>query len=307
MLTTLFEKTSFSSYLYSGAILLLIAAHRYFNTFGPEINSYGIGYQLAEFTLVYIALLLSGIYFRERGFLKGNNTYALFFALIYGYVPIEYNAISVWIQLNLVLWAAILFLRVSWKKAPHKLLLDTSLFLGLSFVLSWSNIGFIAVLYIGLFFAEIRERQLFFIPLVVVAGYFFILLSANQMVSFPILTFPKTFLIEPGSLLLHPSKEEVLWLTLGGLGGGVLLWELIFRRRFNKIQNNNNLLLLGILVLTTVQGFWLDSEADKMLFLLPIIAFTFKRINGQSASSKRGNYLAFLLIGGLLSQYVIVS
>ena len=306
MLTTLFEKTSFSSYLYSGAILFLIAVHRYFNTFGPEIDSYGIGSQLAEFTLVYIALLLSGIYFRERGFLKGNNTYALFFALIYGYVPIEYNAISVWIQLNLVLWSAILFLRVSWKKAPHKLLLDTSLFLGLSFVLSWSNIGFIAVLYIGLFFAEIRERQLFFIPLVVLAGYFFILLSANQMVSFPILPFPKTFLIEPRSLLLHPSKEEVLWLTLGGLGGGVLLWEPIFRRRFKKLQNNN-LLLLGILVLTTVQGFWLDSEADKMLFLLPIIAFAFKRINGQSASSKQGNYLAFLLIGGLLSHYVIVS
>ena len=64
----------------------------------------------------------------EEGFLKGDNTYALFLP-IYGYVPIEYNAISVWIQLNLVLWAAILFLRFHGKKRPQ-IALDTSLFLG---------------------------------------------------------------------------------------------------------------------------------------------------------------------------------
>ena len=119
---------------------------------------------------------------------------------------------------------------------------------------------------LGSILRKLEKDSFFFHPFGCFGGLFFILLSANQMVSFPILPFPKTFLIEPGAILLHPSKEEVLWLTLGGLGGVVLLWELIFRRRFNKIQNNNNLLLLGILVLTAVQAFWLDSEADKCFF-----------------------------------------
>jgi hypothetical protein len=302
MLATLFEKTTLTSYFYAGIVLVLVSFLRYTNQHDLVFNASAIGIQLLETGLVFVTLLLSSLYFRASGFLKLDNFYALLFVLFYGFIPEVSGALLNWIQLDLLLWVAVLFLRIPWKQNPQRILLDLSLIFGVSVFLSFPNSSYLLLIYIGLWMTEVKKTQLFLIPIVTLLFFSVIPLTLSDLFFSRDFLFSKvTFNFVP-DLIQRGTVKEIIWLSLGGFSLLVLIRELALRGRLNKPQKNSINLQLGFLFLVVIQSIFLEGQTSKSLFLLPIIVFAFKRIWVPKTQRGRLHLLSAILVSALLVQ-----
>ena len=302
MLATLFEKTTLSSYFYAGIVLAAVSFLRYTNQHTLVLDGGAIGIQLLETILVFVTLLLSSLYFRTSGFLNSDNFYALLFVLFYGFLPAASGTLLNWIQLDLLLWVAVLFLRTPWKQNPQRTLFDLSLIFGLSIIFSFSNSIFIILIYIGLWNTEVKKTQLFLIPIITLVFFYLIVLTINELYFFEGFALLKVTQKSDLFFINNSTFEQLIWLSMGGFSLLVLIRELVLGRRLNKPQKNSIYLQLGFLFLLTTGAFFLEGLAFKSLFLLPIIVFAFKRIWVGKTQRGRLHLLSAILFSALLVQ-----
>lgn len=302
MLATLFEKTTLTSYFYAGIVLVVVSFLRYINQHTLVLDGSAIGIQLLETVLVFVTLLVSSLYFRTSGFLKSDNFYALLFVLFYGFLPAASGTLLNWIQLDLLLWVAVLFLRTPWKQNPQRTLFDLSLIFGLSIIFSFSNSLFIILIYIGLWNTEVKKTQFFLIPIVTLAFFYIIPLTINELYFLEKFVTPKVTQTDELFFIKNTTSEQLIWLSMGGFSLLVLIRELVLGGRLNKPQKNSINLQLGFLFLVSAGAVFLEGLASKSLFFLPIIVFAFKRIWVRKTQRGRLHLLSAILFSALLVQ-----
>jgi len=308
MLATLFEKTTPSSYLNAGILLFFVSVFRYATQYGQEFDSSIVSQQALESILVYLSMLTSSLYFRASSFLRDNNYYALFFFLIYAFVPNQAFSPSTWFSLSLIFWIAILFLRTPWKKTPQKTLMDISLFMTLLLFLNPIFIFFFPLYVVALYLSDIKKTQFFLIPITVSVFLSFTMFTLNELYpTLPTQHFTKVTQFSKKIDLKNGTLETFIWIAGIGASALWLVRQLVWGSQFNNPQKSSLFFQAAFYSLNLVVLLFFQAAQYNLVLFLPLLAFVFKAAFLHKANRFSINLYALLFICGFALKWFLLS
>ena len=308
MLATLFEKTTTSSYLNAGIVLFFVSIFRYATQYGQEFDSSIVSQQALESILVYLTMLTSSLYFRASSFLRDNNYYALFFFLIYAFVPNQAFSPTTWFSLSLIFWIAILFLRTPWKKAPQKTLMDISLFMTLILFLNPIFIFFFPLYVVALYLSDIKKTQFFLIPITISVFLSFTMFTLNELYPIlPIQHFSKVTQFSNKIDLKNLTLETFIWIAGIGVSALWLVRQLVWGSQFNNPQKNSFIFQAAFYSLNLAVLLFFQAAQYNLVLFLPLLAFVFKAVFLHKANRFSINLYVLLFISGFALKWFLLT
>lgn len=297
MLATLFRKTTTPSFVYAAGLLLAAVTYRYTYQFEWRLDAERMGSFLLEGGLALFTLLISNMYFRAYGFLKENNFFLLFFALIYCFLPASSYPWQEWLGLIALFWAGVLYERVPWKKSPEKNILDISLTLSLATLFDPINVLFFFLFYVGLFSNELKKTQFFLIPAITVALLAFAVVSIGKLFELDVLRLHRVTQIDMQNLGLLIIGPFNFWMVGKACTMGYIISATLRPSRYGKQQKKAVQMLLGFCLLSLGLTVFLLEGQQKELFFLPLIVFVAYRLLAAKRTTAQVNlWVTFLII-----------